>query len=55
MELDVQQLFGGMSSVSGSGPFTQTATGVTRAKNGISKALPAGSEVHLTAQKRYAL
>lgn len=43
-----------MGSVSGTGPWTQTAT-VTRAVNGISKAQTAGTEVHLADAKRWGL
>ncbi|WP_328465544.1 hypothetical protein OHA21_43865 [Actinoplanes sp. NBC_00393] len=43
-----------VTAPAGSGPYTQTAT-VTRAVNGISKALPAGSEVVLAYPARYAL
>ncbi|WIM97844.1 hypothetical protein ACTOB_001398 [Actinoplanes oblitus] len=46
---------GGMSTVSGTGPYTQTITGATRAINGIAKSLPAGSEVHIATPGRYAL
>lgn len=46
---------GGMSAASGTGPYTQTITGATRAVNGISKALPANVPVHLADQARYAL
>jgi hypothetical protein len=46
---------GGMGAVTGSGPYTQTVTGATRAINGISKALPAGAEVHVANPGRYAL
>ncbi|WP_433117089.1 hypothetical protein [Micromonospora sp. CA-246542] len=43
-----------MGAVSGSGPWTQTAT-VVRAVNGISKAQTAGTEVHLADAKRWGL
>lgn len=43
-----------MGAVSGTGPYTQTAT-VTRAVNDIAKTLPAGSPVHLASPARYAL
>lgn len=43
-----------MGAVTGSGPWTQTAT-VTRAVNGISKAQTAGTEVHLADAKRWGL
>lgn len=46
---------GAMGARAGSGPYTQTATGVTRAVNGISKILPSGSEVHVTTPGRWAL
>jgi hypothetical protein len=45
----------GMSAPSGTGPFTQTATGCTRAKNGIVKALNAGEPIHVATPGRYAL
>jgi hypothetical protein len=44
---------GGMSTVTGSGPYTQTVTGATWV--GVSKALPAGAEVHVANPGRYAL
>jgi hypothetical protein len=37
---------GGMSGPSGTGPWTQTVTGVTRSKNGIVKAQLSGAPVH---------
>jgi hypothetical protein len=43
-----------MGARSGSGPYAQTAT-VTRAVNGISKALPDGAEVHIATPGRWAL
>lgn len=43
-----------MGAASGTGPYTQTAT-VTRAVNGIVKALPADAEIHLAVPTRYAL
>jgi hypothetical protein len=43
-----------MSSAAGSGPYTQTAT-VTRAVNGVVKALPADSPVHIATPGRWAL
>lgn len=43
-----------MGSASGSGPYDQTAT-VTRAVNGISKALAAGEEIHIATPGRWAL
>lgn len=43
-----------MSAVTGSGPWTQTAT-VVRAVNGISKAQTAGTAVHLADAKRWGL
>lgn len=43
-----------MGAVSGSGPYLQTAT-VTRGVDGFTKALPAGSEVHVAGPARYAL
>lgn len=46
---------GAMSVKAGTGPYTQTATGVTRAVNGIAKILPASSEVHVANPGRYAL
>lgn len=44
----------GMTSASGSGPYTQTAT-VVRAVNGVNKSLPAGTSVRLFTPARYAL
>ena len=46
---------GGMGAVSGTGPYTQTATGVTRSKNGVVKTLPAGADVHVANPARYSL
>jgi hypothetical protein len=46
---------GGMGAVTGSGPYTQTITGATRAINGISKALLAGADVQVANPGRYAL
>jgi hypothetical protein len=46
---------GGMAAKSGTGPYTQVATGVTRGVNGISKVLPINSEVHVATPGRYAL
>lgn len=43
-----------MGSVSGSGPWTQTAT-VTRSANGVSKAQSAGAEIHIAYPGRWAL
>lgn len=43
-----------MGAVSGSGPWTQTAT-VVRAVNGVSKAQLAGSEVHVYDARRWGL
>jgi hypothetical protein len=43
-----------MSARSGTGPYTQTAT-VTRSINGIVKALPSGSDVHIATPGRWAL
>lgn len=43
-----------MGAVSGSGPWTQTAT-VTRAVNGVSKAQTAGTPVHVADARRWAL
>jgi hypothetical protein len=43
-----------MGAVTGSGPWTQTAT-VQRSQNGVVKALPAGAEVHAFNPTRYAL
>jgi hypothetical protein len=46
---------GGMGAVTGSGPYTQTATGITRSKNGIVKAQASGAEVHTYDPARYGL
>lgn len=46
---------GGMSAPAGTGPWTQTATGVTRSKNGVVKAQTAGTEVHVANPARWAL
>lgn len=46
---------GAMGARSGSGPYAQTATGVIRGVNGISKVLPTGSEVHVSTPGRLAL
>jgi hypothetical protein len=43
-----------MGAVTGSGPWTQTAT-VTRAVNGVSKAQTADTEVHVADARRWAL
>lgn len=43
-----------MGAATGSGPYNQTAA-VTRAVNGISKALPAGSPIHVANPGRYGL
>ena len=43
-----------MGSVSGSGPYTQTAT-VTRAVNGVAKSHASGSPIHVATPARYAL
>lgn len=43
-----------MSAISGSGPWTQTAT-VTRSANGVVKAQAAGAEIHVFRPYRYSL
>lgn len=43
-----------MGARTGTGPYSQTAT-VTRAVNGIAKALPGGAEVHIATPGRWAL
>ncbi len=46
---------GGMGARSGTGPYTQVATGVIRAVNQISKVLPSNSQVSVANPGRYAL
>lgn len=48
-------LAGNMGARTGTGPWQQVATGVVRAKNGVSKALPAGSEAHVATPGRWGL
>jgi hypothetical protein len=43
----------GMGAQSGSGPYTQTATGVTRSKNGIVKAQSAAAAIHVYKPTRW--
>jgi hypothetical protein len=45
----------GMGAVTGTGPYTQTATGCTRSVNGVVKALSAGEPIHVLNPARYAL
>jgi hypothetical protein len=45
----------GMGAVSGTGPWTQTATGCVRAKNAVVKAQLAGAEIHVATPGRFAL
>lgn len=45
---------GGMSAVSGTGPYTQTATGVLRSRNDVVKTLLAGAPVRVATPARYA-
>lgn len=45
---------GGMSAASGTGPYTQTATGVTRSKNGVVKAQTAGAPIRVATPGRWA-
>ncbi len=44
----------GMTAAAGTGPYTQTAT-VTRAANGVAKALPAGAKVELFDNRKWGL
>lgn len=44
---------GGMGAQTGTGPYLQTATGVTRGKNGISKAQLAGAPIHVANPARW--
>lgn len=47
---------GGMAARTGTlGAYSQVATGVVRGANGLTKVLPAGSEVHVATPGRYAL
>lgn len=43
-----------MAARTGSGPYSQVATSVTRSVNGIVKALPGGAPVHIATPGRYA-
>jgi len=45
----------GAAAPTGTGPFYQLLSGVTRAVNGVAKELPAGSEVHIYNLGRWAL
>lgn len=52
---DINVPIGGAGARSGSGPWTQTLSGVTRAVNGVSKSLPSGSPVKIKHSGRWAL
>jgi hypothetical protein len=44
---------GGMSALTGAGPYTQTATGCVRSKNGVIRAQNAGTSIRIATQGRW--